>query len=94
MSGYTTGPGYPFAPSHWERWSTLGRKHNWTMDRSPWWLRMPVIRHLRYWLYIIAWASQSRALIAHGLEREFPCPLRTEWFLYGMWHGFEELSRD
>jgi hypothetical protein len=64
-------------------WEIDGKLHGWSMPPSPWWKRLPIIRHVRamYNSYLVNRHNtfyRGIGLIPTGYDT---------WVLHGIWRG-------
>lgn len=67
-------------------WREQGIEYGYTMPKSSWWKRLPIIRHIRTIKTMIAveW-HYSRGMGSIGIRTGYD-----DWVLWGMWRGLEE----
>lgn len=71
--------------THDEYWLHNAARYGWVMPSAPWWKRLPLVRHIRYWRLFFAVLEHERFCISLGkIPQGYD-----RWVLYGIWHGME-----
>jgi hypothetical protein len=63
-------------------WVETGDRNGWVMPVSPWWKRLPIIRHVRT-MYNMFQVERHYEAWNVGIRTGYD-----EWVLDGMWEGY------
>ena len=66
-----------------DAWEIDGKTYGWVMPYSPWWKRLPIIRHFRFIYYSYCVTLHNEFYTRIGL---LPTGY-DKWVLYGIWKG-------
>lgn len=64
-------------------WIKTGINNGWSLPSSPWWKRLPIIRHVRALFLAYCVERHERAWSGIGIPTGYD-----QWILFGLWHGY------